>query len=329
MSVRELLDHLIASISPASAAQAEGARHKVSPDASPEPGSLAELAVRLAAARHTPTPRTDRKVIVVVLAEHGVAHPGVDLADGHPAVVAARAIDTGDAALATAARAAGARVMVIDAGLTTRAALPASVVRMSSGRGAADITREPAMTVVDVLLAIQAGIALGTALGDDGLDVLGLGHVAPGAEVASAAITAMLTGASLDEVAVPADREDVAAALASHAGAREPLEVLAAVGGPDLALLTGLILAAASMDVPVVLEDHGTAAAALVAARLAPAAAGYLIAAHGGTRPSHRRALAALGLAPLFTLGLGSGEGIGAALALGLVDGAARLLRAP
>jgi nicotinate-nucleotide--dimethylbenzimidazole phosphoribosyltransferase len=278
---RAVLDHVIASISAPSQAQAFGARQRLGGD--PDPGSLAELAVRLAAARHAPAPRTDRKVIVVVLGEHGCADPGVDLGDAHPAVIAARAIDAGEAALASAARTAGARVVLVDAGLATRAALPASVVRLSAGRGAADITREPAMTPVDTLLALQSGIALGTAL--------------------------------------------AVSAVSKNPEKSDPVHVLGAVGGPDLALLAGLVLAAASVDVPVVLEDHGTGAAALAAARMAPEVAGYLIAAHGGTRPAHRRALAALGLAPLFALGLGSGEGSGAALALGLVDGAARLLR--
>jgi nicotinate-nucleotide--dimethylbenzimidazole phosphoribosyltransferase len=318
------------------------------PPTGPDPGSLAELAVRLAAARHAPSPRVDRKVLVVVLADHGCADPGLDLGDAHPAVVAARAIDAGEAALAAAARAAGARVLLVDAGLATRAALPGGVVRLSAGRGAADITREPAMTPVDTLLALQSGIALATALSDDGLDLLALGHVAPGAEVASAALVASLLGAAVTDVALPADVADVAAGLqraslgmtpARSAGtpttrAPQPaiacetaITALTELGGPDLALMTGLILGAASVDVPVVLDDHGTSAAALAAASMAPSATGYLIAAHGGTRPSHRRALAALGLAPLFALGLGSGEGAGSALALGLVDGAARLLR--
>jgi len=325
VTARNVIDHVVASISPASEAQAAGARMRLG--AAAEPGSLAELAVRLAAARHAPSPRTDRKAVVVVLADHGCADPGVDLGDAHPAVIAARAIDAGDAAVVAAARAAGARVIVVDAGLATRAPLPDAVIRLSAGRGAADVTREPAMTIVDALLAVQSGIALGTAMVDEGLDVLALGHVAPGAEVAAAAVIAALTGASTEDVAAPADRADVAAALAHVGVERDPLQVLALVGGPDLALMTGLILAAASTDLPVVLDDDGTSAAALAAVRFAPNVAGYLVAAHGGTRPAHRRALAALGLAPLFALGLGSGEGAGAAIALGLVDGAARLLR--
>jgi len=325
----DVIDHVIAAISPASEAQAEGARQRVG--ASPEPGSLADLAVRLAAARHAPAPRTDRKAIVVVLADHGSADPGLDLGDAHPAVILARTIDAGQAALVAAARAAGARILVVDAGLSTRAALPSSVVRLGPGHGAADITREAAMTPVDAVLAIQSGIALATALADDGLDILALGHIAPGAEVASAALVAALTGALPSDVALPDDVPDVTSALSAVHGTaqagRSAVLCTAQLGGPDFGLMVGLILGAASMDVPVVLEDHGTSAAALVAVAMAPAVAGYLIAAHGGTRPAHRRALAAMGLVPLFSLGLGSGEGTGAALALGLVDGAARLLQ--
>jgi nicotinate-nucleotide--dimethylbenzimidazole phosphoribosyltransferase len=325
VTARAVLEHVVAAISPASAAQAAGARLRLGE--APEPGSLAELAVRLAAARHAPAPRTGHKALVIVLGEHGASLVGA-LGDAHPAVAAARAIAAGEAAVAQAARAVAARLLVVDAALPAGTALPAEVVRLSPGEGARDIRHEPAMTPVDTLLALQRGIALTTALADDGLDVLALGHVAPGAEVASAAVIARLTGADPDLVAAPADRADVAAALAAHPPGldRDPLAVLTHLGGPDLALLTGAILAAASIAVPVVLEDHGTGAAALVATRLAPAVAGYLIAGHGGASRSHRRALAALGLTPLFALGLGAGEGTGAALALGLLDGAARLL---
>jgi nicotinate-nucleotide--dimethylbenzimidazole phosphoribosyltransferase len=122
------------------------------------------------------------------------------------------------------------------------------------------------------------------------------------------------------------------------------LEQLAALGGPDTAVLSGLLLGAASMNVPILLDGYATGAAALVAYALAPAVTGYLIAAHAGTWSggSHasggsdtsdvsdasslqRRILAHLGLAPMFDVGLGQGEGIGAAMVLPLVDQVAAL----
>ena len=78
---------------------------------------------------------------------------------------------------------------------------------------------------------------------------------------------------------------------------------------------------------PVLLDDHGTAAAALIACRLAPAAAGYLFASHRGTVPAHRIALSALGLEPMFALGLSHGEGTGAIMAAPMLAAAARVAR--
>jgi nicotinate-nucleotide--dimethylbenzimidazole phosphoribosyltransferase len=89
---------------------------------------------------------------------------------------------------------------------------------------------------------------------------------------------------------------------------------------------TGLLLGAASINIPVVLDDHGTSAAALVAARLSPAAAGYVIALHSGSTPGHRRALEELAIAPHLELGLAQGEGTGACLVLPFIDAAAQLL---
>jgi nicotinate-nucleotide--dimethylbenzimidazole phosphoribosyltransferase len=184
------------------------------------------------------------------------------------------------------------------------------------------------MTIVEAVLGVQAGIAAAMSLADDGLDVLALGHVAWGAEPSSAAMVAALTGALPLEVAAPGDAELVTTALAMMTPSPEPLEVLAALGGAETAVMVGLILGAASLDIPIVLDDHGTSAAALVAARLSPQVAGYLVASQVGTVPAHRRALNALGLAPLFDLGVARGEGTAAALALAMIDGAARLLDA-
>ena len=120
-------------------------------------------------------------------------------------------------------------------------------------------------------------------------------------------------------------------AIAEAAGAKgaelagaSGLELLAAFGGPETAVLAGLYLAAASMNVPIVLDGYATCAAALVAARLAPNVTGYFIAAHNGafTQP---RILAHLGLAPIFEVGLGHGEGTGAAMLLPLLDQVAAL----
>jgi nicotinate-nucleotide--dimethylbenzimidazole phosphoribosyltransferase len=331
-----VLRHVIESISPASEAHAEGARQNVARAGAP---LLERLAAALGGAQHTARPRAARRTIVVCAGDHGAGDPGIALGAAHPTVIAARAIADGAAALAGVARAAGAPIVLVDAGVAEPAELPALAVRL--GRGPSrDLLREAAMTVVDATLALEAGIALAVSLVDAGLDVLAIGAIGVGAEVASAALLGAATGvapAGLGDPGAPEVGTDgaagarlrAAAAAGAHGAAlgaagAGPLERLAALGGPDTAVLAGLILGAASMNVPTVLDGYATGAAALAAAAFAPAVRGSLIAAHAGsfTQP---RILAHLGLAPLFEVGLGHGEGTGAAMALPLIDQVASL----
>jgi nicotinate-nucleotide--dimethylbenzimidazole phosphoribosyltransferase len=183
------------------------------------------------------------------------------------------------------------------------------------------------MTPIDAIASIQTGVALVYSLADDALDVLALGQISPGGETVSAAVIAALTAMDPDDLG-PEDASAVRSAMEHNLpDVSSPLDVLAKLGGPEIGMMAGAILGAASISVPVVLDDHATSAAALIATELAPDCAGYLIASHNGRGATHRRALAHIGLSPLFDLGLAHGEGTGAALALPMVEAAARMLR--
>jgi len=308
-----VLRHVLASISPASAAHAEAARQNVAGAAAP---LLERLAALLGGAQHSARPRAARRTIVVCAGDHGVGDPGIALGAAHPTVVAATAIAEGSAALAQLARASRTPIVVVDAGAVEGGAMPPSVVRL--GRGPSrDLLHEPAMTIVDAALGLEAGIALAVSLADDGLDVLAIGALGVGADVSSAALLGAALGAVPTGLGDP-EAEAAAARGAARAGAGG-LELLAGFGGPETAVLAGLVVAMASMNVPVILDGYATGAAALVAAMLAPAVRGYLIAAHTGSF-THPRILAHLGLSPVFEVGLGHGEGTGAAMVLPLID---------
>ena len=311
-----VLRHVIESISPASAAHAEGARLNVAAAGAP---LLERLAAQLGGAQHTARPRAERRTIVVVCGDHGVGDPGVALGAAHPTAMAAHAIADGSAALAQVARASHAPILIVNAGAVST--LPASAVDL--GRGTTrNLLVEPAMTVVDASLGLEAGIALAVSLVDQGLDLLAVGALGIGAEVSSAALlgTVGLTIETTDTGAREA--WDKGQGLA-NAGT---LEQLATFGGSETCVLAGAMLACASMNVPVVLDSYATGSAALVAAALAPNVRGYLVAAHAGTF-THRRILDHLGLAPIFEVGLGHGEGTGAAMVIPLVDQVAALAR--
>jgi nicotinate-nucleotide--dimethylbenzimidazole phosphoribosyltransferase len=354
-SVSAVIRHVADSIGTASRANAAAARMAVAGAAAP---MLERLAASLGAAQHAPRPRGQRRVIVVVAGDHGVGDPGIVMGIDHPTIIAARALDAGTAALSQLARAAKTQVLLIDAGVREPTHMPPRVVAL--GRGPTrDLAREPAMTIVDATLGVEAGIALAMSLAEpssDPLALLALGALGVGAEVASAALVGAVTGQ------VPEGLDDVGAELAAQRGIESttfgeletagderpgplaattrslpdldafpsgsgrmpverlgPLELLAQFGGSETAVLAGLILGAASINVPVILDSYATGAAALIAARFAPAVTGYLIAAHRGsfTMPA---ILAHLGLVPVFDVGLGHGEGSGAAMVLPLVD---------
>jgi nicotinate-nucleotide--dimethylbenzimidazole phosphoribosyltransferase len=313
MSDPRVLRHVLDAITPASRAHGEAARRQVAAANAPV---LERLAVALGGAQHTAHPRADRRLIVVCAGDHGVGDPGIALGAAHPTVVAAHAIAGGSAALAQVARASRAPIVLVDAGVREPAAMPASAVAL--GRGPSrDLLAGPAMTVVDAALALEAGIALAVSLAEDGLDVLAVGALGVGADVASAALLGAALGAPPTGLGDPV-AEAAGGSGAALAGA-SALELLAAFGGPETGVLAGVLLAAASTHVPVILDGYATGAAALVAAALAPRVTGYLIAAHAGafTQP---RILAHLGLPPVFEVGLGHGEGTGAAMVLPLID---------
>lgn len=313
-----VLRHVLASISPASAAHAEGARLHIAGAGTPV---LERLAITVGGAQHTARPRSARRIIVVVAGDHGVGDPGIALGAAHPTVVAAHAIADGTAALAQVARASSTPIVLVDAGAREAAHLPSSAIQL--GRGpTSNLLDGPAMTVVDAALGVEAGIALGVSLTERGLDVLALGALGVGADVASLALLGAALGAAPTGFADPV--AELAGARGAELAGASGLELLAAFGGPETAVLAGLIVMAASINVPILLDGYATGAAALVACALAPAVAGYLVAAHAGTF-TQPRILAHLGLAPVFEVGLGHGEGTGAAMVLPLLDQVAAL----
>jgi nicotinate-nucleotide--dimethylbenzimidazole phosphoribosyltransferase len=263
-------------------------------------GRLEALAVTLAGIRGQPAPLLDRRAIVVAAADHGVARHGVS---AYPSEVTAQMVANfvaGGAAICVLAARVGAEVTVIDVGVA--APIPvvpagprgARLVSAPIRPGTADMTVGPAMRRDEAVRAIEIG-----------LDVAAVGEMGIGNTTAASAIVAVLAdvpvehvagrGTGLDDAGVARKIEALRTALARHApDHRDPLGVLAAVGGLEIACLVGVILGAAAARLPVVLDGFITGAAALVAQ----------------------------GLAPLLALDLRLGEGSGAAVALGLLDAA-------
>ena len=193
------------------------------------------------------------------------------------------------------------------------------------------------MTREQALAGIGAGADLAAELAGEGVGIVAVGDMGIGNTTAASALCAALLpaepeavcgrGTGIDDEALARKVEVVRLALAANRpDPSDPVGVLAALGGHEIAVLVGVCLAAAAEGAVVLLDGFVTGAAALVAVRLAPHAAGRMVASHRSPEPGHALVLADLGLRPLLDLGLRLGEGSGAALALPLVGAAAAVL---
>jgi nicotinate-nucleotide--dimethylbenzimidazole phosphoribosyltransferase len=321
----------IEAVRPADRTSYEAARAAL--DAKTKPrgslGRLEQLACEVAAVRRTPNPGRLSGAIVLAAADHGFAREGVS---AYPQAVTGQMLAnfaSGGAAVAVLARETGASLVVVDAGVVTPVR-DAGIRSLRVGAGTANATEGPAMTREQAVEAVTAGIAIADELADAGVGVVALGEMGIGNSTSASALAAILLpvdpalvcgpGTGLDPNGVARKVVVVRRAIAVNASdTADPLGVLAAVGGFEIAFLVGVALGAASRRVVVVLDGFITGAAALVAARLAPPVAEAMIAAHISPEPGHALVLEALGLDPLLELGLRLGEGSGAALALPLV----------
>jgi nicotinate-nucleotide--dimethylbenzimidazole phosphoribosyltransferase len=300
-------------------------------------GRLEELACRVAAIRRRPISGPEPAAVVVVAGDHGIAEEGVS---AYPQEVTRQMLanfSAGGAAICVLARAAGARLVVVDAGVAG-VFEEGSVLDRRLGPGTANATRGPAMTREQALRALDFGIELAEGLAADGVGLIALGDMGIGNTAISSAVTAALSGC--DPVAVVGrgtgvDDEGLRIKLAAVRRAlqanatdpKDPVGVLAAVGGFELGVLAGLALGAAASGVPAMLDGFVVGAAALLAARIAPASTAAMIASHLSPEPGHAIVLGELGLSPLLDLRMRLGEGSGAALGLQLVNTALLLLR--
>ena len=326
----------IAAVGPLSVSAMTAARRRL--DALTKPrgslGRLEDLAERVAGITGNPIPRISRKVVFTFAADHGVASEGVS---AYPREVTAQMVSNflaGGAAINVLCRHVGAEVVVADFGVAVEIPPHAALVSRRIGPGTRNMAREPAMTRDQAVQAVAAGIGLAR---EAAADVVATGDMGIGNTTAASAVVSVVTGRPADEVTGRGTGVDDTAlrrkvAIVRKAIARnrpdpeDGIDVLAKVGGFEIGGLAGIILGAAAMRVPVVIDGFISGAAAMIAVTLCPRARDYLIAGHRSPEPGHGACLEWLDLAPVLDLGMRLGEGTGAALAMAVVEAACRVL---
>jgi nicotinate-nucleotide--dimethylbenzimidazole phosphoribosyltransferase len=291
-------------------------------------GTLERLAIKLAALQATERPRADTAPIVLFAGDHGVTAQGISAYPAAVTVEMLRNFARGGAAICVLARELGVPLEVVDAGTLADAEIPGVFVDKPA-RGTRDFSVEPAMTTEETLFALATGRRAIERARGLGPDIIILGEMGIGNTTSAAAIAAALlarpphelvgAGTGLDADGVARKAGVIASALALHglAGpAVRPFDALVRVGGFEIAALTGAIIAAAQAGLPVLIDGFIVSVAALLALRLNPSCAAWLLYSHRSLEQGHRLVLEALGGEPILDFKLRLGEGSGAAVAL-------------
>ena len=297
-------------------------------------GRLEELSIQLAAIGKR---FVDRKAVIVMAADHGVAAEGVS---AYPSEVTPQMVLNfvrGGAAINVLARQANARITVVDIGVNFDFDLSLPIVQRKVMRGTRNMAREAAMTCEQAEQAIQVGMDVVQSEIAKGLDIVATGDMGIGNTTPSAAIVSVITGepvarvtgrgTGVDEAGLQRKVAMIEKAIAiNKPDPKNPMDVLSKVGGLEIAGIAGVIIGAASGGIPVVIDGFISGAAALIACQLAPEVKPYLIAAHQSVEIGHRVMLDHIGLRPLLDMNLRLGEGTGAVLAFHLIEAATRIL---
>ena len=316
-------------------ALAAALRHKIDRKTVPHGalGRLAALAERLGTILGTTEPRLDKPQLVVFAADHGIAARGVS---AYPSDVTWQMVGNflaGGAAVSVLARQHGIAQTVVDCGVR-RDFAPAPGLHLARiAPGTQDMSAGPAMSAAQCQQAVANGMALVKTLPGNALLLgeMGIGNTSPAsclvarlAGIDVAEVTGAGTG--LDAAGITRKTAVLREALAANADATEPMAVLAALGGFEIATMVGAVLQAASERRVIVVDGFIASAAVLVASRLAPHVLQRCVFAHRSDERGHARLLQLLGAEPLIDMGLRVGEGSGAALAWPWLESACRIL---
>ncbi|MFX1802814.1 nicotinate-nucleotide--dimethylbenzimidazole phosphoribosyltransferase [Paraburkholderia sp. A1RO-5] len=305
-------------------------------------GRLEALARQLGLIQRTTRPSVERPVMIVFAGDHGIANEGVS---PYPQAVTAQMVANfiaGGAAINAFSGVAGLELEIVDAGVATPLPpLPpltevSTLVSLPVARGTRNFAHEAAMTRDEAMAALATGAARVRHHAALGTNVIGFGEMGIANTSSAACLMSRLCGVPIDEcvgrgtgldnAGLARKRNVLAAALARHPNAREPIDVLATFGGFEIAMMTGAFLEAARQRMAILVDGFIATAALLVADALAPHVREYCVFAHASNEAGHRRMLDHFGARELLALDLRLGEGTGAALAVPLLRAAVAFL---
>ena len=324
----------IQAIRPADRDAMSAARRRQSQLAKP-PGSLGRLediSVQLSGITGALCPKMDKCRVAVFAADNGVVDEGVSCAPRSVTLQQAVNMTRRKTGMSAMAAAFGDDVAVVDVGIAAHVP-PVGILDRKTRFGTGNIAVEDAMTRQEVLAAMAAGMEQAAIARVDGVTALGIGEMGIGNTSTSAAVLSTLTGADIEsvtgrgggltDVGFARKKDVLRRALERRAiDKSDVLDVLCAVGGLDIAAMTGAFLGCAHERIPAAVDGFISVVAALCAVRLCPAADDFLILSHDSYEVGYRLAARELGREPCLHLGMRLGEGSGCPLLFRVLEAA-------
>ena len=300
-------------------------------------GKLEKLIVKIADVQNTPDVRIDKRCALVFCGDHGVVAEGVSQSGSEVTALVAKSIAEGTANINLMAGASYTDVFAVDMGMV--GTVPGTIDRRIAA-GTRNMVHGPAMTRVQAEQSIQAGINLVGEMKAHGYQIIATGEMGIGNTTASTAMACALLGctpeeltgrgAGLSDAGLIRKREAITRALeVNQPDANDPIDVLSKVGGFEIAGMAGAFLGGMQHGVPVIIDGVISAVAALVAARICPAAVDAMLPSHMSREPAMVRIMAELGMEPILHADMALGEGTGAVALLPMLDMALRVYHGP
>lgn len=295
-------------------------------------GRLEDMVKQLAGITGTVMPKVDRKAVIIMCADNGVTEEGVSSCPKDVTATVTQNFMRGITGINVLAQHAGAEILVVDIGVDAEFTDP-GILNRKIRKGTWNMLKGPAMTREEAIRAMETGIEVVGRLKEKGINLLGTGEMGIGNTTTSSAVATVLTGrdagemvgkgAGLSAEAFQRKKEVVRQAIAvNRPDPTDAVDVLAKVGGFDIAGLAGCFIGAAAYRVPILIDGFISAAAALVAVKIKPETSDFIFPSHGSAEPGSRMIMEALGKQPYLELQMRLGEGTGAAVAFHLLDAA-------
>lgn len=336
----ELLERTIREIGPLNQEALEKAQKRMDNLAIP-PGSLGKIGkvgVQVAGITGCFPPEIPKKAIILMAGDHGVVAEGVSAFPQEVTQQMVYNFAKGGATINVFSHHAGAELVLVDVGVSVDLPDIPGLIKKKVAYGTKSMLHGPAMTREEAIKALEVGIEVVSETIKNGINLIGLGDMGIGNTTPSSALIAFFGKLPVEKVTGPGtglDQEGLRnkirvieeAIKLNNPNPNDPIDVLAKIGGLEIAGLAGVTLGAASAGVPIIFDGLISTAAVLTAYQICPQVRNYLIGSHLSMEPGHHYMLQFLEIQPMLVMDMRLGEGTGGALNMLMVEAGIRALR--